>query len=403
MYNIFILGISETWLTDKQKRLLATCDLIVGTDRFAKMVTGFQADFLAISPLPTSLAAITIALKNGNVAVLASGDPLFFGIGKKILADFPKDQIQLFPALSSIQKGCALFKTSWDDAAIISLHGRKTHHVPGLLLANKKNIVLTDSHNSPPKIAKDIINYLRLIDQPDLLDQIKVQVAEDIGMVTEKLFQGDLNATTQQQFSPLNLLLIQLPDRINSLPYSFGCSEENICHSRGLITKNEVRAATIHQLQLVEGGVFWDIGAGSGSVSVEAARSVASLTVFSIEHKNEEISNIKKNIGQHSCFNMIPVHGRAPEILDKLPTPDCVFIGGSSGSLSEIIAMLANRMASGGRLVINGVIDKTIKQAPVLMKKYGFSITTSVINVTRTDLNGNEQKFNPITIMTGTK
>jgi precorrin-6Y C5,15-methyltransferase (decarboxylating) len=404
MFNIFIIGISEETLTLKQRKLLSSCNLIVGTDRFADLVTDFSARFIAITPLKTAIGTMGSALESGNVAVLASGDPLFYGIGKRLLCEFPKERVQLFPALSALQKACALFKTPWDDAAIISLHGRASHHIPGLLLSKHKSIVFTDGKNSPTQIANEINTYLRLIGQSQLAGRIKVQVAEDLGMESENVFNGDLTTTAKTQFSPLNILCLELPAKPSTVPpFPFGLSEDDIHHSRGLITKNEVRAATLHQLRLPLGGVLWDIGAGSGSISIEAARSVPSLTVYSIEHKEEEIANIKNNIGKYGCYNMVPVFGRAPERLHDLPDPNCVFVGGSSGSLPEIVAYVTDRLLPCGRLVINGVIAKTIEQAPALMAAHGFNVTTSSLNVTRTDQDGNKKDFNPITILTGTR
>ncbi len=130
-----------------------------------------------------------------------------------------------------------------------------------------------------------------------------------------------------------------MPGSADSRPYQFGLTEDSIQHSRGLITKNEVRAATLHQLQLPRKGVFWDIGAGSGSLSIEAARANPHLTVYAIEHKEEELENIKNNIVKFGCYNIVPIFGRAPEALVALPDPDRVFIGGSSGSLPDIVAL----------------------------------------------------------------
>jgi precorrin-6Y C5,15-methyltransferase (decarboxylating) len=164
-----------------------------------------------------------------------------------------------------------------------------------------------------------------------------------------------------------------------------------------------VRAATLHRLQLPTKGILWDIGAGSGSLSIEAARSNPGLTIYAIEHKAEELENIKNNIVKFGCYNIVPVFGRAPEALDQLPDPDRVFIGGSSGSLPQIVELLDKRLSNDGRLVVNGVIEKTIQATPELMKKYGFLVTASIIKVTRTEDDGRTLDFNPITIMTGTR
>lgn len=156
-------------------------------------------------------------------------------------------------------------------------------------------------------------------------------------------------------------------------------------------------------MQLPRQGVFWDIGAGSGSISIEAARTNPRLTVYAVEHKEEELNNIKENIRRYDCFNVIPVFGRAPEVLADLPAPDRVFIGGSTGSLADIVRLVAKQLTANGHLVINGVIEKTITTAPQYMREAGFTVSRSVINVSRESQNGAVQNFNPITIMAGTR
>lgn len=405
MYKLHVLGIADSILSADQEKLLTSCDVVVGTKRLLDLAAHLPCRFMAITPLASALGSIREALQIGNVAVLASGDPLFYGIGRRLLSEFPDNTVQVYPAVSSIQRACALFKIPWDDAKITSLHGRNPGHIPGLLLRNQKNLVLTDSDNSPDQIASQLLDYLQLIGETVLPDTIKMLVAEDLGLKSEKVFIGNLLQGSKQRFSPLNILCLLVPDSSDNefCRYGYGLTEDSIQHSRGLITKNEVRAATLHQLQLPTEGIFWDIGAGSGSLSIEAARSNPKLTVYAIEHKEEEIENIKNNIVKFRCYNIVPVFGRAPESLVHLPDPNRIFIGGSSGALLSIIELLDKRLDSDGRLVINGVIEKTVQAAPQLMNQHGFTVTSSIIKVTRTEPDGRTLDFNPITIMTGTR
>ncbi len=401
MFKLYVIGIDEPALSARQESLLATCSLIVGTRRFELMTARFRAAFQSITPLAESFAAIGRHLPLGNVAVLASGDPLFYGIGRRLLAEFPEEAIEIHPALSSVQRACALFRLPWDDAEVVSLHGRPCAHLPGLLLAPGKHIVLTDAHHCPDRIAEKLLDYLCLVDEQRLPGDVMMLVAENIGLPNERVFRGTLAEGAARKFSELNILCLIVPEA-PGLPDTFlGLCEEELFHSRGLITKNEVRAATLHALRLQPCGTFWDIGAGSGSLSVEAARMNPRLTIFAIEQKDEELQNIKKNIAKFRCFNIVPVPGRAPEALERLATPDRIFVGGSGGSLSAILELAARRLAQSGILVVNGVLDKTVDEAPALMRKLGFSVTTSVIRVTRTGADGVERQFNPITIMTG--
>jgi precorrin-6Y C5,15-methyltransferase (decarboxylating) len=405
MYRIFIIGISDLQLSPIQLTMLHSCSLLVATERLAALAGDFQGSIHSIAPLDRAISTIRDEIAHGNVAVFASGDPLFYGIGRKLLTEFPPKQLEFHPGLSAIQRGCALLKIPWDDAAVISLHGRKHRHIPGILMQNQKSIVFTDKNNSPHVIAGKIYSYLRSIDHSELIDKITISVAENIGLPDEKIFTGSLAETAETGFSPLNILCLQRPplQSGSQCVSSFGLSEDDIRHSRGLITKSEIRAVTLHRLQLPAAGVFWDVGGGSGSISIEAARLNPGLTVYTVEHKEEELDNIRENIRRFGCFNIIPISGRAPEALVGLPSPDCVFIGGSGGSLAEIIAIAANRLAADGRLVVNGVIEKTKESAPQFMRASGFSVTSSLINVTRESAAGAATTFNSITIMTGTR
>ncbi len=269
-----------------------------------------------------------------------------------------------------------------------------------MFLHNHKNIIFTDSINSPDSIAKQILHYLKLIGDTTLINSIRIQVAEDIGLASQQLFSGTLQTATKTSFSPLNVVCLTVPKQEQQTVHAFGLTEEEISHSRGLITKNEVRAITLHALK-PQTGILWDIGGGSGSISIEAAQIAPEMTIYAIEHKEEGIKNIMANIRRFGCYNIVPVFGEAPAALDDLPAPDRVFIGGNGGFLSEIVETIAARLKTGGRLVVNGVIKKTIESAPVVMHNNGFQVTSSRVHVTRRDENNKETIYNPITIMTG--
>ena len=399
--RLHIIGISSPNFSASQEDLLGRCSLIIGGKRLLNLCKDFSVKTAGITPLATAISTIREALRHGNVAVLASGDPLFFGIGKRLLHEFGSEAVQVHPAVSSMQKAFARFKLPWDDARIVSLHGRKHAHIPGLLMANAKTFVFTDHENSPDKLASDIIDYLQLIGEHSLLDDYKVLIAEDLGSNNENLFSGTLQETAATSFSVLNVMCLLRPEKETGS--SFGLREEDIHHSRGLITKDEVRAMTLHRLRLPREGVFWDVGGGSGSVSIEAARMNPDLTVYVIERKGEELENIKTNICKYGCYNIIPVAGNALDVLSSLPDPHRVFIGGNGGQLQGIIANAAARLPLGGWLVANGVIEKTITHAPKIMEYHGLTVTKSRITFSRTDEDGEEKVFNPITIIAGGK
>lgn len=404
MCSLFVIGISDDILSTTNQEILTQCSSVFATPRLQNVIAHLSLEVHNISPVQQAIEAIKIKLQSGNVAVLASGDPLFYGIGKRLLSALPEESIEFHPAISSIQKGAALFKTHWDDASILSLHGRNHPHIPGLILQHPKCILLTDTKNSPDKICREIQDYLSLIEGEEIALKVSVMVAENIGLADQRLFSGDLTECAAETFSPLNVMLIQNHCvKSNNFPAYLGLTEEEVVHSRGLITKSEVRAATLHQLRLPKAGVLWDVGAGSGSISIEAARCHPELTIFAIEHKEEEIDNIKTNIRKFGCYNVIPVFGKAPESLIHLPAPDRIFVGGSSGTLPAITEIADSRLGASGRIVINGVIEKTIKEAPELLAQCNFSVETTTLHVTRTNSSKQTVTFNPITITTGSR
>lgn len=401
MFKIVIIGVPCSGLEPRQRQLLESCGAVCGSERLLAMIGELKGPVIPITPLNKALVAIRKNLTATHVGVLASGDPLFFGIARRLLAEFEAGQLEIHPALSSMQEAFARFKLPWDDAGLVSLHGRSHDHVPGLLLSRAKTFVFTDKDHSPAYLARELISYLELIEDSRLIAACRVMVAENIGLENERIFRGTPAETVKKIFSDLNVFCLLSPgtDQRERL----GLSEKEVTHSRGLITKDEVRAVTLHRLRLPAEGVFWDVGAGSGSVALEAARLNPGLTIYAVEKKEEELANIKANIRRHRCYNIVPVAGEAQRLLPHLPAPDRVFIGGHGGEIAAIINQAAQRLAGKGRLVINGVLDKTIKAAPQLMAEQGLGVEMCSMEIRRRQPGTDEIILNPITIMTGSR
>lgn len=184
----------------------------------------------------------------------------------------------------------------------------------------------------------------------------------------------------------------------------FGLSEDDIDHSRGLITKKEVRAAVLHALAIPDNGILWDVGAGSGSIGLEAARLYPDLLVYSVERSTEQHENIQSNKKKYEILNLKLIKGEAPEKLHNLPRPDRVFVGGNGGNLGEIIERSCEQLQDDGRLVVTAVIDKTYKEAPAHMKRCGLRVEMTRIEVTRISYPElHKIVCNPITIIVGYK
>ncbi len=405
MSRIELIGISGQSLTKEQWPLLRRCSAIVTSRRLRSLVSNLLIPLIDITPVATMLAQLKEGLEKGDVAVLASGDPLFYGIGRTLIQRFGADRIRIHPALSAVQLACARFCTPWEDLALISVHGRSLQDMPGRILQHARVMLFTDHHNSPDKIAAGLLSTLQTCDDQRRIDAISIRVAENLGLAEERLTGGRLGEIAQRKFSPLNMMLIEQPlVQPEQAGIRFGLTEEEIRHSRGLITKNEVRAATLHQLRLPRGGVLWDIGGGSGSISLEAARLCPELSIYTIEKKPEEQANIRANIRTFGTYTMQLISGEAPEALVDLPQPDRIFIGGSGKRLEAVLEAAVERLPTGGRIVVNAVLEQTQTTALASLRRLGLKVGSSTLAVTRCTTADNEPRvFNPITLITGDK
>ncbi|MBI5055346.1 MAG: precorrin-6y C5,15-methyltransferase (decarboxylating) subunit CbiE [Nitrospirae bacterium] len=375
----------------------------------------------------------TPGLESKNISLLASGDPMLFGIGRLITEVFNRDAVDVYPDLSSIQVAFSRIKETWSGAFLMSVHGgpdptkrRKLEYeiadIPHLLATHNKLAILTDRENNPSEIAKAISGSSALCPLPSAL---KMYVCERLGYPVEKIVEGTPEEIAVRSFEHPNVVVIinskehrakgieqrtpnsvpLIPDPQSPTPI-FGLREDEILHSRGLITKNEVRSVALHKLRFPQKGVFWDIGAGSGAVSMEAARLIPALKVFAVEKDEEQINNITANKNKFNTMNIEIVKGDAPEALKGLPAPDRVFIGGSSGKLEKIIDSILTARRSSLIVVINATTIETLNEAMQCMERNHFSVDISEVSVSRSKMAGNKRHMsalNPVFIITGEK
>ncbi len=351
--------------------------------------------------------------RDKKIALIAAGDPMFFGIGRLVIDRFGQEAAEVFPDLSSVQVAFSRVKVTLNNALLISLHGgpdpkkrRKRKYdlaeLPYLLKRHDKIAVLTDRDNGPDKIAKEICGT-----------DVQIYVCEKIGYDDEKIIKGTPEEIAAMSFEYPNVVIIksgearkrESAEGKTNLEPIFGLRENEIEHSRGLITKDEVRAVTIHKLRLPHQGILWDIGAGSGSVSIEAAQFCPGLRIYAVEKSDEQVENIKTNITKFNAGNIEIIHGSAPEALKGLPAPDRVFVGGSGGNLGDIVIAINNKMDS-GIVVVNAVTIETLNEAVQGLEGAGFRVDVSEVSISRSKPIGDKKQMkalNPIFIITGTK
>ena len=404
MFNLHLIGIDSRGLGLEAREAIARCPSLFCTERFRDLVADFKGEILPITPLAQALARMATRLATGDIAVLASGDPLFFGIGHTLIQRFGTASVIVHPALSAMQLAFAHCKESWEDAAFISLHGRGDRDLLPTLLRRRKVFLFTDQRHRPETVASELAAGLEALGLADLT--CRIMVAENLGLENERITHGNPEQIAQQHFADLNVMILCLaaPAPFDMGP--LGLRETEIRHSRGLITKDEVRAAILHRLRLPTNGIFWDIGAGSGSVSIEAARLCPELTVYAVERHPDQQANIMANRKALRLANLQLIPGPAPEALRGLPDPDRVFIGGSGGDLSAIVETVSVRLKAGGILMASAVTEATRQAAPRLFYQHGLVVEMSTLAINRETYPPQADgplSLNPITLITGTK
>ena len=400
MSRIELIGVSGPVLSPTQRQLIEGCVAVSVSRRYAPLVADCPVRPIPITPLRVLFDQLAAALEEGDVAVLASGDPLFYGIGRSLIDRFGAERVRVHPAMSSVQLACARFGQPWDNLAMVSLHGRPGDDVAGRVLRHQRVLLLTDEPNSPDRVAAGLLAALRACDDRERMAAIRLRVAENLGLSDERITSGTLAEIAGQRFGPLNLVLVEQPARPEVC--RFGLGEDEIRHSRGLITKDEVRAAVLHRLRLPATGVLWDVGGGSGSVSLEAARLCPELSVYTVERNPAEQANIRANIRTYGAYTIHLVDGEAPAALTELPAPDRVFVGGSGGQLEAILTTAAARLVPGGRIVVSAVLAQTETIAQRVLAQLCRHVSCTTLTVTRHDPHGGPDRvLNPITLITG--
>ncbi|WP_066257648.1 bifunctional cobalt-precorrin-7 (C(5))-methyltransferase/cobalt-precorrin-6B (C(15))-methyltransferase [Hydrogenophaga flava] len=309
---------------------------------------------------------------NQACVVLATGDPLCHGIAPYLAQHLCLEALEILPNLSTLQLACARVGLAWQDARIVSVHAADagewqrgappTHGLYALaqaLRAEQRLLLLTSPANSPDRIA-------RLLLAEGLGSDFHMAVAEHLLQPDERVHaQLSPAEAARMRFAELNVVLLWRAGT-RPQPVCFGLADsafEQRQPEKGLITKQEVRAVSLARLQLRTDSVVWDIGAGSGSVGLEAARLCPQGHVFAIEKNEADHAIARRNHAAFGVSNYSLHLGKAPEGPDTWPDPDAVFIGGSGGELAGLIAQVLRRLRPQGRLVMNFVTLENLATA----------------------------------------
>ncbi len=365
--------------------LLRRADVVVGGSRTLALLDDDIAPHAQRRDLTGQLSAvpgwIAAAREAGQTSVvLATGDPLCHGIASYLASRLCIEAVEVLPNLSTVQLACARLGLAWQDARIVSVHskdagewrvgaepGHGLYALAQSLRQHDRLLVLTSPDNSPDRIA-------RLMVAEGLGDDFQMAVAERLCTPDERVV-AELSPhdAAQQTFADPNVVVL-VRSQVRSQPVRMGLAD-SAYHQRqpdkGLITKQEVRAVSLARMQLRADSRVWDIGAGSGSVGLEAARLCPEGHVWAIEKNEADFAIAGQNARAFGVSNHTLVHGKAPEGLDAWPDPDAVFIGGSGGELQELIALCLRRLRTGGWLVMNFVTLENLASATQALQAQG--------------------------------
>ena len=381
----------------KALEVITKAEVLIGHQRHLDIFPDFAGEKQVLGDLSIMLDFLKKTEK--PVVVLGSGDPNFFGVGRFLLRNLPKERIEIFPNVTSVQYAFARIKEPWDDAIFVSVHGRGLKSAIDRIITAEKVAILTDETNSPAAIARELI--ARGAEGYD------AWLCEDLGMAGEKFTKTDVKGLVDISASSLNILILIKAWEPSLTQYPLiGIDDEEFATAKKLITKQEVRAVTLGKLQLQDDLVMWDIGAGSGSVSIEASNLLPNGRIFALEKNPQYLVFIRDNLKKFVARNVMLIESYAPEGFEDLPDPDRVFIGGSGGMLDEIIDAVARRLKPDGRIVLNAVTLDTLTKAVEFLEDHGYTVEVTCVNIAKTRGLTEYKMFeaqNPVYIITAGK
>lgn len=385
--KVYIVGVGEDGvggLTDRARKLVEAADLLIGEAQALALVPDVSKERLVVGTSLDEAVARIDAAQDKQVVVLAVGDPLFYGVARFLCDKLGKERFDVVPHVSSMQLAFARVKESWEEAFLTNL---ATHGLENVLdqIRGAEKVGLFTSEASPPSVvAKTLLNQG--------LDYFSAYVCENLGAPDERVTHAELADLVGQEFSPMNVMILVRKPHVPDRPSQqigrrlFGNRDEVFLQSkpkRGLLTPSEVRSMALAEMDLGPASVVWDIGAGSGSVAIEAAQIASDGKVYAIEMDPEDHQLILENAKLFGVTNLEPILGRAPEAWQDLPEPDSVFIGGSGRGISRLADAAYQRLKAGGRMVATmGSIDN-VAEMHQLLRGYCPDVKVWMINLAR--------------------
>lgn len=345
-------------MTAQAEEAVRSADCLIGARRMLEAVRDLDAaagkPALAEYRGEEILSYIRSHPEYREIAVLLSGDTGFHSgaktLGSLLGSELPECEIQMIPGIASVVYLAARLNTSWEDAALVSLHGKDEDFIR-TVSRNRKTFLLLGGRDAGTRALERLREYE--------MDEIMIHAGRRLSYPDERIVSGTIHQISETDVDGLCVVLAENP----SPDLSACCHVPDDAFIRGNVpmTKAEVRAVSIAELRLTKNAVVYDIGAGTGSVSVEAALSGTDIRVYAVEKNPEAVSLIGENRKKFRADGIRIISGEAPEALEGLEAPTHVFIGGSSGNLKEILETVLDRSPE-ARIVVNAISLETVSE-----------------------------------------
>lgn len=378
-------------LTAEARDAIERADLLMGASRLLDAILDCGAPAVPAYK-PEEILSILEELRPKLACVLFSGDSGFWSGAQGLVRRLEEKgmEYRILPGISSVQLLAARLCRSWKDWTLASAHGQ-TVDILSHLSVSRPAFFLTGGGEDPARICRTLVEAG--------LPELCVTVGENLSYPDERLVTGTAQELSAKTFAPLNVVLIEpLPRSEKRAP---GIPDEAFLRGQTPMTKQEVRAVILAKLAVEPGNLCWDIGAGTGSVSVELA--MQGKSVYAVEHDPEALALIRQNREKFSVRNLHVTEGKAPEALEDLPKPDKVFVGGSDGLLRSILQKVIER-SPGARVCVSAITLETVQEAMDEMETLGLDPEVVQIAVSRTRKAGGKHLLlaqNPVFLVTG--
>ena len=385
--KILIIGVGDDGaegLTKQAADQIGAAEVLVGSATLLAKFPHFSGRKEAVGPDLDRLAN-TLDLSDSSTVVLASGDPLFYGTARFLCDRLGKDRFDVLPHVSSMQLAFARVKESWDEAYLTNLASQPLERVIDRIRSAEKVGVFTSEDVPPARLAEELLSKG--------ISYFTAYVCENLGSPDERVTRCALADVVNQRFSPLNVMILVrqsgVPDRQAESDNRrlFGNPDELFRQSkpkRGLLTPNEVRSIALGEMSLKSTSIMWDIGAGSGSVAIEAAQIARHGKAYAIEMDAEDYNLLVENARHFGVSNLVPILGEAPKAWETLPDPEAIFVGGTGRAVTELVTLAWPRLQPGGCLIANMMsMDYVVALQQLFVSNMGIEPMLWMIQVSR--------------------